>query len=148
VIKRREAVLELTADGMSQRQVGEVLGVDESQIRRDIRAANAAPDAANSNGDNSPQVDAAANAASPSPPDPAVAEAARPTRPAERMRRHRARERDGQIVLRLTINEADIVHALIASEALAPGDADDRRQVECAVERLLTDWAAAWRERV
>jgi hypothetical protein len=66
---------------------------------------------------------------------------------AERMQRHRTRERNGQIVLRLTINEADITAALTLSGALASADADDRHRVEAAVQTLLGDWAAAWRER-
>ena len=67
---------------------------------------------------------------------------------AGRMRRHRARERNGRVVLRIEAVELDLVHALIASGALAHGDADDRHKVERAVERLLSDWSAAWAERV
>lgn len=41
--ERRAAVAELTAEGFSQREIGDVLGVDETTVRRDVSAAFAAP---------------------------------------------------------------------------------------------------------
>lgn len=40
--ERREAVRELSEDGMSQRQIASVLGVDEGTVRNDKRADNSA----------------------------------------------------------------------------------------------------------
>src|SRR5215204_762790 len=40
--ERREAVVELTAEGLSQRKIAAVLGVDEGTIRNDVRAENSA----------------------------------------------------------------------------------------------------------
>jgi hypothetical protein len=46
--ERRDAVIELTDEGLSRRAVGDVLGVDDRTVRRDLAgpkgAANAAPD--------------------------------------------------------------------------------------------------------
>jgi len=39
--QRREAVAELAAEGMSQRGIAEVLGVDHETVRRDLSVANA-----------------------------------------------------------------------------------------------------------
>ena len=64
---RREAVKELTAEGMSQREIGDVLGVDEKTVRRD--AADAAPAPEKTKETAAPEEVTAANAA----PDPAVA---------------------------------------------------------------------------
>jgi len=43
VEERREIVKELVAEGMSQRGISEVLGVDEGTVRGDLRAENSAP---------------------------------------------------------------------------------------------------------
>jgi 16S rRNA G966 N2-methylase RsmD len=47
---RREVVKKLTTEGMSQREIGKVLGVDEKTIRRDLSAADAAENAADAAG--------------------------------------------------------------------------------------------------
>jgi hypothetical protein len=74
--ERFEAVLELKAEGYSNRQVAGVLGVDETTIRRDT-AANAAPSPENPNLFNPSPWPTAANVAPPagtsngfSPPPP------------------------------------------------------------------------------
>lgn len=36
VVERREAVAELSAEGMTQREIGDVLGVSRSQVNRDL----------------------------------------------------------------------------------------------------------------
>ena len=41
---RREAVAELAAEGMSQRGIAGVLGVDQATVQRDLRDANASPE--------------------------------------------------------------------------------------------------------
>jgi hypothetical protein len=62
---RREAVKELTADGLSQREVGEVLGVHHRTVERDQAAANAAEASDFSEENGEPEETAAANAAPP-----------------------------------------------------------------------------------
>jgi hypothetical protein len=63
------------------------------------------------------------------------------------MQRSRERERNGRIVLRIEVDELDMVRALTAVEALAPG-ADGKHAIARALERLLADWSATWAERV
>ncbi|MGH8534080.1 MAG: helix-turn-helix domain-containing protein [Gammaproteobacteria bacterium] len=64
ILERREAVVELSAEGMSQREIGEMLGVDERTIRRDVdAAANAAPPEIEPNENSSLTITSAANAA-------------------------------------------------------------------------------------
>ncbi len=55
---------------------------------------------------------------------------------AERKRRYRRRQRQGQIVLRLVVDEVAIVEALILSGHLAPCDGDDRRKIAAAMEQV------------
>lgn len=43
VIERREAVVELTSEGMTQRQVAGVLGVDQATVHRDANASLETP---------------------------------------------------------------------------------------------------------
>jgi len=62
--ERREAVLELAGDGMSQREIADVLGVTETTVRRDKGATNGAPD----NGEQDTAEPRATNVA---PPEPA-----------------------------------------------------------------------------
>jgi DNA-binding CsgD family transcriptional regulator len=59
---RREAVLELVADDHSNVAIGEILGVDEAQVRRDRRSANAEPAAENANDSNGDNNNNSANA--------------------------------------------------------------------------------------
>jgi hypothetical protein len=51
-LERREAVAELTEDGMSTREIGGVLGVNQSTVARD---ANASRDPPNVNGNEAPE---------------------------------------------------------------------------------------------
>lgn len=67
--ERREAVAELAADGMSTREIGDVLGVDHTTVSRDIsgsNGANAPEDSTDPAGDDGSDSDPGANA----PTDP------------------------------------------------------------------------------
>jgi transposase len=66
---RREAVKELTADGLSQREVGEVLGVDHVTVANDLRAGENSPGADDSLGKNG-QAEETPGENSPRPPIP------------------------------------------------------------------------------
>src|SRR5262245_61435152 len=55
------------------------------------------------------------------------------TRAAAKQRRRRARQREGKIVLSITVCEVEVVEALISSRLLDPAHVDDRAQVERAV---------------
>jgi N6-adenosine-specific RNA methylase IME4 len=63
--ERREAVKELSAQGLSQRAIGEVLGVDEGTVRGDVRAENSAPSSKKTNNINEPSSVATENSAAP-----------------------------------------------------------------------------------
>jgi phage N-6-adenine-methyltransferase len=63
VNERREAVAELAAEGHSKREVAAIVGTDETTVRRDKDAANAAPQDDNANETNGSDDIAAANAA-------------------------------------------------------------------------------------
>jgi transposase-like protein len=45
--ERREAVKELAEDGLTQRQIADVVGVDQATVHRDINDANASKESAN-----------------------------------------------------------------------------------------------------
>lgn len=89
--ERREAVKELTDDGMTQRQAADVLGVDEKTVRRD-RAAGAVPDVDDQAIEPSDAADAAPVPAPPEPPEPSP-----PPDPAEAERLLQERERQQAI---------------------------------------------------
>jgi transposase len=67
--ERREAVAELTEEGLSQRQAADVLGVDDRTVGRDLAAANAAVEAPEQ-----PRAEPAAAFAAPEPRRPTEAE--------------------------------------------------------------------------
>ena len=56
---------------------------------------------------------------------------------AERVRRHRQRQRDGRVVLCIEVVEAALIDKLIVARLLDPTMADDPQQVVVAVTRLL-----------
>lgn len=60
---RRQAVVELAAEGESNRSIAAVLGVDPETVNRDVRAANAAPDDSDDPPDQDLTESSAANAA-------------------------------------------------------------------------------------
>jgi hypothetical protein len=61
-----------------------------------------------------------------------------PTPNARRVRRHRARTRNGQRVYRIVMDQVDLEELLLASRTLAPNARDDHAAVERALERLLS----------
>ena len=59
IAERQEAAKELLAEGMSTREVGDVLGVNQSTVVRDCNDANASPDEASQDSDiNTPDANA------------------------------------------------------------------------------------------
>jgi hypothetical protein len=56
---------------------------------------------------------------------------------AERVRRHRQRQRDGRVVLCIEAEEVALIDKLIVALLLDPTMADDPQQVVAAVTRLL-----------
>ena len=68
----------------------------------------------------------------------------RAARPREKQRAYRQRKAHGRICLPIAVDEADAVNALVSVGALANRN-PDRDEIRIALERLLADWAAAWR---
>jgi SAM-dependent methyltransferase len=62
ISERKEAVAELTAEGYNNVAIGHIVGVDESQVRRDRRSANAEADEETPSKTENPELDASANA--------------------------------------------------------------------------------------
>jgi hypothetical protein len=56
---------------------------------------------------------------------------------ADRVRRHRQRQRDGRVVLCIEAEEVALIDKLIVARLLDPTMADDPQQVVAAVTRLL-----------
>jgi hypothetical protein len=56
---------------------------------------------------------------------------------AKRMQAYRARTRNGQAVLRVSVDLASVEDALIADKFLLEQDRDDRRKVEAALEKMI-----------
>ena len=56
---------------------------------------------------------------------------------AARQRAHRARQREGKIMLMIEANEVDLTEALLAGGFLDPAHAEDRARIEAATERML-----------
>ena len=56
---------------------------------------------------------------------------------AERVRRHRQRQRDGRVVLCIEAEEVALIDKLIVARLLDPTMAGDPQQVVAAVTRLL-----------
>jgi hypothetical protein len=56
---------------------------------------------------------------------------------ASRQRAHRERQREGKIVLSVTVDEVALCEALVSGGFLDPVNADNRAEIEAAVERLL-----------
>ena len=60
----------------------------------------------------------------------------------DRQRLHRARQRDGVIVLPVQIDEVALVEALRHSGAISPADADDREKLAEAAGRIIEEAVA------
>jgi hypothetical protein len=63
---------------------------------------------------------------------------------AERVKRHRRRQRAGLAVFRVAVPEHAAVQALLQSGRLTPEAALDRRQVECALAEVFVEWSTRW----
>jgi len=59
---------------------------------------------------------------------------------AERLRRHRARVRRGEEVLRVTVKPAKIIEALLRAQKITDADALNRAKVEEAVSQVVAEW--------
>jgi len=67
------------------------------------------------------------------------------TRPsAAKVRLYRQRQRLGQIVLKIVVEEAALAAFLIESGRLSAADSFARPKVEAAVQQVLADLAARW----
>jgi hypothetical protein len=65
---------------------------------------------------------------------------------AVRLRRYRARQRSGRVLLRVEVAEVELVEVLVAAGYVDEYRAADRQVVAAAVTRVLADWAARWRK--
>jgi hypothetical protein len=138
--ERREAVAELTEDGMSNRDQAAVLGVDQTTVRRDRDAANAAPEPRNPSPDAESETAAAANAAAESEQAPPVEDEQpepraepEPEPPSEEEQRAAHEQR----VARLPDDLADDVRAERASLSEAE-----------RIHRQNTERVAAWAQKL
>jgi hypothetical protein len=66
---------------------------------------------------------------------------------ATKKRAYRRRLRDGKIVLKLEVGEAELAAALIASERLTPAESRQRDALTHAVEGVLREWCQRWRRQ-
>jgi hypothetical protein len=76
-----------------------------------------------------------------------AARAREPSASARRQRRYRERQRNDEIILRLSINRDDITAALTGIGALDHARASDYKAIEDALIQQVRDWARAWGER-
>jgi hypothetical protein len=72
---------------------------------------------------------------------------ARPSEPAgaTRTRRYRARQRNGERVLKIVVCENELAEALLASGRLGEREALDRAQLEREIGALVKEWVSRWR---
>jgi hypothetical protein len=63
---------------------------------------------------------------------------------ATRQRLRRARRKRGEAVFHLTLNENQIIEALICAGRLSENASEQRSAVERAISGLLTDWSVRW----
>jgi hypothetical protein len=66
---------------------------------------------------------------------------------ASRKRRYRARQRNGEIVLKVPAHEHELAAALIASGRLREAAAMDRAALEKAVNGIVGQWIDSWVRR-
>ena len=60
---------------------------------------------------------------------------------AEKVRRHRARRRKGEAVLRINVNLGAVADWLIDHQKLAEWDATDRDQIQTSLENAVKFWS-------
>ena len=63
------------------------------------------------------------------------------SRGAIRQRRHRARQRDGKIVIMVEADEVALTEQLVVAGFLPAADMDNRAAVKAALERVIAIWA-------
>lgn len=61
-----------------------------------------------------------------------------PTATARRLRKYRLRQRNGQRIYRVTLDQVDLEELLIASRTLSPQARDDHAAVQAGLQRLLS----------
>ena len=64
---------------------------------------------------------------------------------AERQRRHRARQRQGDALYRLELPELAVAEALIASTRMSEDATRRRSLVEQALTEVMLDWVRRWK---
>jgi len=62
------------------------------------------------------------------------------------MRQYRKRRHNGQVVLRVPIDHAAVVNALVATGALSEREALDKRRVASAIAAQIGAWSAAFQK--
>lgn len=62
----------------------------------------------------------------------------------ERVRRTRARQRNGRCVLPVEVDHDRVLLALMASGRLSEGEALDRGKVLAALASVVSEWSARW----
>ena len=65
----------------------------------------------------------------------------------ERKKRQRARERNGEIIAPVTVNNC-MIETLIDLRLLDEGESEDRKQIGCAITALLDDLAVSHRQKL
>jgi hypothetical protein len=66
------------------------------------------------------------------------------TAAAEKYRRYRARQRTGEIVVRVPVPSC-VVEALLIAGRLDDAGSEDREKIAAELAALLAEWARAWR---
>jgi hypothetical protein len=65
---------------------------------------------------------------------------------AARRRRYRARQRCGKRVLIIEVDAFELIETLIEARYVTEAESVDRRAIEAATSRVLSDWCRHWRE--
>jgi hypothetical protein len=60
-----------------------------------------------------------------------------------RQRRHRERQRDGLVILHVSVDEVALAEQMAIAGFLAPTDAYDRKKLTQALERIIQLWSGA-----
>lgn len=66
----------------------------------------------------------------------------------DKVKRYRARQRHGICILRVPVGEHEFTTALIESGVLAPAQCLDRRELEAAAVKVLTEFSVRFNAKV
>jgi hypothetical protein len=67
---------------------------------------------------------------------------------ARRQQSWRKRQRQGQIVLPISVPEEEVAEALIATRRLTEPEALDRKKLARAVAEIVTEWVRQWGPKI